>query len=278
MNSSYPALAEKKATELRNMLKGVLMAMLAGVLFVILLLMVWFLRSPLGAPASTSLTWLFSTDSVQAWWYITRAAGLTAYFLLWLSMAWGLALATKILQPVLENLFTFDFHEYLSLLGLGFVILHVIVLLFDKFLPFNLLQVLIPFIDSYRPFWVGLGVIGFYLFLLVTVTFYIRQRIGQKAFRAIHILSLLGYLGTTLHGLYAGTDSALPITKVLYAGSFLIILFLTVFWFVMNRLNQPKPVPEPVKKPQLRTPVYSGSGQSVKRSGTTNSGKRTRRR
>ena len=145
MNSSYPALAEKKAAELRSMLKAVVMTMLAGALFVVLLLMIWFLKSSIGAPTAHTLAALFATDSVQAWWYITRASGLTAYFLLWLSMAWGLALATKILQPVLEHLFTFDFHEYLSLLGLGFVALHVIVLLFDKFLPFNLIQILIPF-------------------------------------------------------------------------------------------------------------------------------------
>lgn len=271
MNSSHPALAEKKAADLRNMLKTVFMLFLAGGLFVTLLLMLWFLSTPLGAPAANSLKSLLAIDSVQAWWYITRAAGLTAYFLLWLSMAWGLALSTKILSPVLEHLFTFDFHEYLSLLGLGFVFLHVIVLLFDKFLPFSLLQILVPFIDTYRPLWVGLGIIGFYLFLLVTVTFYIRQRIGQKAFRAIHVFSLLGYLGTTLHGLFAGTDSALTITKVLYGSSFLVILFLTVFWFVMNRLNQPQPAPEPVKKPQLRTPAYSGPYQNIQRGASSNS-------
>lgn len=273
MNSSHPALAEKKAAELRTMLKSVFMVFLAGGLFLALLLMLWFLQSPLGAPAANSLKSLFAADSVQAWWYITRAAGLTGYFLLWLSMAWGLALSTNILSPFLENLFTFDFHEYLSLLGLGFVLLHVIVLLFDKFLPFNLFQILIPFIDTYRPLWVGLGILGFYLFLLVTVTFYIRQRIGAKAFRAIHVLSLLGYLGTTLHGLYAGTDSALSITKILYGGSFLVILFLTVFWFVMNRLEQPKPVTAPVKKPGLRTPAYSGSYQGIKRNASSSVGR-----
>jgi predicted ferric reductase len=277
MNSSYPALAEKKAVELRTMLKAVVMTMLAGALFIVLLLMIWFLKSPIGAPVSNSLSALFATDSVQAWWYITRASGLTAYFLLWLSMAWGLALATKILQPVLEHLFTFDFHEYLSLLGLGFVGLHMLVLLFDKFLPFNLIQLLIPFTGTYRPLWVGLGIIGFYLFLLVTVTFYIRQRIGQKAFRAIHVFSLLGYLGVTLHGLFAGTDSALAVTKILYGGSFLVILFLTVFWFVMNETDRSKPVPAPVpvtpvkKTAQRTTSAYSGSYQSVKRNPPANS-------
>ena len=118
--------------------------------------------------------------------------------------------------------------------GLGFVIVHVVVLLFDKYLPFSILQLLIPFIDTYRPLWVGMGIISFYLLLLVTFTFYLRQKIGSKAFRSIHIFSLVSYLGTTLHGLFAGTDSALPITMVIYAGTFLVVVFLTVYWLIMR--------------------------------------------
>jgi predicted ferric reductase len=177
---------------------------------------------------------LFGTNSVQLWWYITRASGLTGYFLLWLSMVWGFAVSTRIAQPVLENALTYDFHEYLSLLGIGFIIVHVAVLLFDKFLPFSLVQILVPFVNTYRPFWVGLGIVSFYILLLVTFTFYLRQQIGRQAFRSIHMLSLLSYLGTTLHGLFAGTDSALPIAMVLYAGTFLIVVFLTIYWLIVR--------------------------------------------
>jgi sulfoxide reductase heme-binding subunit YedZ len=145
---------------------------------------------------------------------------------------------SRFFQGVLEGTFAYDFHEFLSLLGLGFVLLHVVVLMLDQYLPFSIWQVVIPFIDTYRPLWVGLGIIGFYLFLLVTVTFYMRRVIGLKAFRAFHLLSIVGYLGATLHGLFAGTDSALPVTKFLYAGTFLIVSFLTVYWLVMGALNK----------------------------------------
>jgi len=62
---------------------------------------------------------------------------------------------------------------------------------------------------------VGLGVIGFYLILLVTVTFYIRSRIGMKAFRAIHLLSLVAYRGAVIHGFFSGTDSSLLAAQLL---------------------------------------------------------------
>lgn len=205
---------------------------LIGGIYIAVLLLLGSGQTAFATPLPKLLQSLLSLNTVQTWWYVTRAAGLTAYFLLWLSMIWGMAISSRIFHPAVEGAYSYDFHEYLSLLALGFVVLHVFVLLFDPFLPFSALQILIPFIDSYRPFWVGLGIIGFYLLLLVTVTFYMRASIGAKAFRGIHYLSLLGYLGATLHGLFAGTDSALPMTELLYLGSFLAVVFITTYWLV----------------------------------------------
>jgi sulfoxide reductase heme-binding subunit YedZ len=176
---------------------------------------------------------LFAIDSLQFWWYLTRAAGLMGYFLIWLSTAWGLVVSSKILDSFMDRGFTYDFHEYFSLLGLGFIAVHVIVLMADKYLPYTIWQVLIPFLSPYRPFWVGIGVIALYLSLLVTITFYLKAKIGMTAFRKIHYLSLVAYLGATLHGLFAGTDSVLPIANLLYKGTFLITLFLVVYWIIL---------------------------------------------
>lgn len=184
-------------------------------------------------PVIDTLRFLFATNTVQAWWYMTRAAGLMAYILLWLSTTWGLAVSSKIFDPWLERLFTFDFHEYLSLLAIGFIALHVIVLMMDQYLPFSIWQILIPFTSSYRPVWVGAGIVSMYLTLLVTITFYLRRYISRQTFRKIHTLSLLAYISTMLHGLFAGTDSALPITNIIYGVTFLSTLFLTVYWLIL---------------------------------------------
>jgi predicted ferric reductase len=180
-----------------------------------------------------SITNLFAGDSMQFWWYLTRAAGLMGYFLIWLSTAWGLAVSSKIMDPIIERGFTYDFHEHLSWLGLAFIGLHVTVLMADKYMPYTIWQILIPFLSPYRPFWVGIGIIAFYLALLVTVTFYLKRKIGMDLFRKFHYLSLVAYLGATLHGLFAGTDSVLPIASLLYKGTFLITLFLIVYWLIM---------------------------------------------
>jgi methionine sulfoxide reductase heme-binding subunit len=230
-------------------LKIVSAALAAGLLAALTLLLV----SPIGTTLRSGLRWLFAADSTQLWWYVTRSAGVIAYLLLWFSTAWGLAIPTKILTPSLSQEFTFDFHEFISLLTIGFVTLHIGVLLFDRYLPYTLWQVLIPFLSSYRPIWVGLGVISFYLILLVTITFYLRNRIGMKSFRSIHWLSFVAYLGVTLHGLYAGTDAPLAAMQLLYRGTALVIVFLTVYWLVMKlqKKSAPgKPPSTPAKQQQ----------------------------
>ncbi len=190
---------------------------------------------PMGQAISSLFTWLFATNSVHTTWYITRAAGWVAYFLLWFSMVWGLAIPTKFFERVISPTFAVDFHEYLSLLAIGFVILHVAVLLFDQFLPFTLAQIFIPFLSTYRPLWVGLGVIGAYLSLLVTITFYLRKRIGQKRFKAIHTVSIAGYLGVVLHAFFAGSDSSLFAVQMIYLGTFMVVVFLTSYWLINAR-------------------------------------------
>jgi len=221
-----------------RIVKPAAIILLVGLIFLGSLLALWVSRASGGKSALGLVSSLFGMDTVQSWWYVTRAAGLTSYFLLWLSMVWGMGISTKIFQPAVDGTYSYDFHEFLSLLGLGFVVLHVVVLMLDKYLPFTIIQILVPFLDSYRPFWVGLGIISFYMFLLVTVTFYLRSVIGTRAFRGIHALSLAGYLGATLHGLYAGTDSALAVTRLLYVGTGLVVVFLTAYWLVMLALTK----------------------------------------
>jgi predicted ferric reductase len=193
---------------------------------------------------------IFALDSAHTWWYITRSAGIVAYLLLWLSTAWGLAVPSKIFDPILARFHTFDFHEFISLLAIGFTILHILVLLFDHYLPYSLAQILIPFIAPNNAFWVGIGVIAFYLILLVTVTYYLRRRIGLHAFRTIHLFSLVAFVGAALHGIFSGTDTPLAAVQLMYEATFLSVVFLTVFWLVSRRLNE-RPIAG--KSPALQT-------------------------
>ena len=217
----------------------VLVSILATfIIFGLILIMAVAAMTPTGQSLGNYLRFLFAADSVQIWWYVTRASGIIAYLLLWFSTVLGLAVTSKYLDGMLDRLFTYDFHEFISLLSVAFTLVHVLVLMLDRYLPYSLAQILVPFISPYRPFWVGVGVIAFYIILLVTVTFYLRSRIGMRSFRAIHYLSLLGYIGVTLHGYYSGTDTALASMQILYKVSSLAVLFLMVYWLVLLGLRK----------------------------------------
>jgi len=177
-------------------------------------------------------------DSIHIWWYVSRASGLMGYLLLWFSMIWGFAVSSKIFDSVLERVFTYDFHEHLSLLSLGFVGVHSLALLFDQVEPLSLIEVLFPFMSSYRPFWTGIGILAFYLSVLVTVTFYLRSRISIKTFRKIHYFSIAAYAGSLFHSLYSGTDSALTWVQWMYWGTFLSTIFFLVYWLVSLALQK----------------------------------------
>ena len=196
------------------------------------------MQSTTGTSPLQVINGFLGLDSVHIWWYISRASGLMAYLLVWLSTLWGFAISSKIFDSFLKREFTYDFHEYLSLLSLGFVLGHVVTLLLDRVEPLSLVEVLIPFVSNYRPFWTGIGIIAFYLSILVTVTFYIRNRISMKSFRTIHYLSIVAYVGALFHGLYAGTDSLLNWTQIMYWGTFLSTAFFGVYWLVFVRLQK----------------------------------------
>lgn len=176
-----------------------------------------------------SISSIFSLDSSHVFWFITRSAGIMAYLLLWLSTVWGLAVSAKPFDRFLPRLFTFDAHEFLSLLALGFTAVHVIVLMFDSFEPFSLMQLFIPFTGDYRPLWTALGIVALDLAVLVTVTFYLRQRIGFRTFRILHYLSFASYIGATLHGIFAGTDTSLGATQLMYLETALVVVVLTAY-------------------------------------------------
>jgi predicted ferric reductase len=201
---------------------------------------------------STLISQALSLDSTQVFWFITRAAGLMAYLLFWLSTVWGLAVSSKIFDRLLNRPFTFDTHGFLSLLALGFIFIHVVVLMWDSYAPFSLVQLFVPFTSTYRPLAVAFGIISLYLTLIVTVSFYLRRRIGYKTSRMLHYLSFLAYIGATAHGILAGADTPLFSTQLIYEETAVIVVLLTAYW-----------VKQLVQNKRTRTSVFSSDSKAA---------------
>ena len=83
--------------------------------------------------------------------------------------------------------------------------------------------------------WVGVGQLGFYLMALVSLTFYVRKSIGQRAWRLIHELSFVMFAMGLMHGLAAGTDSGTWWAGAFYWVTGGSVLFLTVYRVLVTR-------------------------------------------
>ena len=194
--------------------------------------------------------------SPKAYWYLSRGSAFVALGLLWLSMIFGLLITDKMARSWPGAPTAFGLHEYVSLLGLAFGLFHALILLGDRYINYTLAQVLMPFGSvNYHPVWVGIGQIGLYAWAIISVSFYVRQWIGSKAWKFIHYLSFANFIIVMLHGLGAGTDATAPWAQAVYwvlGGS---VVFFTAFRIVAGLLQPKLPVraaPNPVPQQQQR--------------------------
>ncbi len=221
----------------------ILLVAMAGALFAINLMPAWL-------PA---LTFSATGDAPKIYWFISRGSAIAAYWILWLSMTSGVIITNKMAQKWPGVPPAFEVHQYTSLLGMAIGLFHALVLTGDQYIAYTIPQVLIPFAGTnYRPTWVGIGQLAFYVWAIVNFSFYIRKRIGKKAWRLIHFASFVSYLGVLIHGLYAGTDVTTEWAQGLYWFSGAVLLFLFVYRILVWRF--------PPVKSKTNLPISAAGG------------------
>ena len=196
-------------------------------------------------------------------WYLTRASGLTAYGLLWVSVVWGLFKSLRLARSWPGAGTAFDLHEHVSLLALGFSLLHASILVADREFGLSPFELLVPFAPARQSRALGLGQIALSLLVIVTTSHYVRKRIGQRTWRLLHLASFAVYALTLVHALLAGTDSRSTGVRLLYLVSGGVVLFLTTYRALSAFENQVRSYtsnstpPAPVRRLTKRNPVGS---------------------
>lgn len=175
-------------------------------------------------------------SSPKGYWYLSRASGFVAFALLWLSMALGLTITNKLARVWPGGPAAVDLHRHVSLLGLLFSAFHGLVLVGDRYVGYTLGQVVVPFTGTdYRPEFVGLGQLSFYVLAVIALSFYARSWIGYHRWRLLHLLSFVVFLLVLAHGVASGTDSGSSLVRAGYWASGGGVLFLLFY-----RLLSPK--------------------------------------
>ena len=169
-------------------------------------------------------------------WYATRASGYTALVLLSASVVLGVLTSSRESRRDWPRFVIQTLHRNVSLLVGVFLVIHILTSVIDPFAKLSFVDAFVPFIASYRPLWLGLGVVGFELLVAITATSLLRHRLGWRSWRVVHLFSYASWPVAVVHGLGTGSD-----TKSVWALLMVAVCVLAVVAAVIWRLLQAGP-------------------------------------
>ena len=156
-------------------------------------------------------------------WDVARAGGFTAFGLLTLSVAIGLALTLRLQSANWPRIINSELHNFITLLALIFTGVHVLAVWIDPFTNFGWSEVFIPFVSHYRPLWMALGIVALYLGIAIGISTWLRPHIGYKWWRRLHVLTLLLFALVVVHGITTGSDTRTWWGAAIYALGVLLV-------------------------------------------------------
>lgn len=182
--------------------------------------------------------------SQHAWWLAGRASGVVAMALVTLSVGIGLTMSARLMRrPGVARRLT-AVHEQAALAGLVAIAVHGLTLLGDPWLHPGLSGIAVPFANTYRPLWTGLGIVGGWLAAVLGLSFYARRWIGPRLWRRAHRATVVVYALALIHTIGAGTDAGSPWLRwgMIVTAVPIVLLFLAraLPW---RRRSAPRPVP-----------------------------------
>lgn len=145
------------------------------------------------------------------WWYLARASGIVAWFMLAASMLWGIVLATDLFPRHRRPSWLLATHRWVAALSLWFLAIHLGALVADSYTTFGVADLLVPFASSWKPVPVAAGVLALWLLVGVQVTSYTIRKARRRLWHGIHLASYAAFWLASLHGTFAGTDATRPI-------------------------------------------------------------------
>ena len=144
----------------------------------------------------------------EIFWAFGRASGIVSLVLFTLVLVLGIVSRSGRPLLSLPRFSVALLHRSTSLLALVFLVLHVGTLMLDSHAKLSLPDAVVPFVAGWNPFWVGLGTVAFDLVVALVVTGLLRQRIGQRTFRAVHWAAYAMWPFAFAHALGSGTNAA----------------------------------------------------------------------
>lgn len=185
----------------------------------------------------------------NALWYFGRGFGVSALVLFTLTTVLGIVTRSGRPLPGLPRFAVTTVHRTTSLSALLFLTLHVATLLFDPYAQLRLIDIVVPFVGSYRPIWQGLGTVAADVVVILIVSSLLRHRLGLRVWRALHWAAYLCWPVAVAHVLGNGTDRTAGWLLSIVAACVALVLG-AVGWRLAGATFAPEVVPERVLPPR----------------------------
>jgi sulfoxide reductase heme-binding subunit YedZ len=148
-------------------------------------------------------------------WEVTRASAFIAFGCYTVAVVWGIALTARSFTPPVAP--QFDYHRFVSILGLVALSTHVGTLLADRY----------AHVETITLFGVGTswsvraGVAAFWLSIAIPLSFRLKQRkwLSQRFWRRFHYFGYSVWALALTHGLWVGTDTGSTYALIAYGAS-----------------------------------------------------------
>lgn len=172
-----------------------------------------------------SLKQIVTARAEHSWpWYVVRASGIIAGISLVALLLSGIGSVTGHFFRVLDPLTAWATHRALGITFVLAVLIHMITLLFDQFVPFNIVDIVVPWASQYRTasigsvplgsIFVAFGVLAFYGSLIVVATSLLLVDKKPRLWKLIHYLSYIIMAEVFVHALVLGTDAGHGLGKI----------------------------------------------------------------
>ena len=163
----------------------------------------------------------------QFWWWVSRATGIVAWLGATAAVVWGLAVSGRLVRRRRLPAWMLDLHRYLGTLTLAFLALHLVSLVLDSYVDFDLRSLFVPMASTWKPGPVAWGIVALYGIVVVQVTSWAMHWIPRRVWHGIHQLSFVVFVTATVHAVTSGTDRANPAFSIMIVAGCSVVVTLT---------------------------------------------------
>lgn len=140
-------------------------------------------------------------------WYLNRGSGVALLVVLTVTLALGILTARQGRSRLVPRFLGQQVHRNLGILSLVLVAGHATTAIVDTYVDIRWWQAFSPVGATYKPLWLALGSVAFDVMLLVVLTSLLRERLGQRAWKVVHLLGYLSWPLALVHSVGIGTDA-----------------------------------------------------------------------